>query len=79
VIIDLDKLDGINRMAIMKTNITVSWARVVEVDVDPALLILKGDEYMDEVRNKAVEAAGAEINWKDGIVTDCEDFPQLAE
>jgi hypothetical protein len=61
----------------MKTNITVSWATTVEVDVDPSLL--NNEIYMDEVRNEAVKLAWSNVNWKDGVVTDCEDFPQLAE
>lgn len=61
----------------MKTNITVGWAMTVEMDVDPSLL--NDETYKDKVRNEAVKLAGGEINWQDGIVTDCEDFSQLVE
>jgi hypothetical protein len=61
----------------MKTLITVCWSVVVSADVDPARI--DDPKYQDDVRNKAVKYAGECLNQKDGIVTDCEDFPQLAE
>jgi DNA-binding protein YbaB len=61
----------------MKTKITVAWCNTVEVDVDETQL--DDEEYLDDVRNKAVSEASTNIRWKDGVVTDCEDFPELAE
>ena len=61
----------------MKTLITVGWARTVEVDVDPDRL--KDENYVTEIQNKATELAGAELNWKDGQITDSDPFPELIE
>lgn len=59
-----------------KITVTVSWARTVELEIDETRV---GDEaYLDEIRNKSIEQAGADLNWKDGIVTDS-DEPALIE
>jgi hypothetical protein len=61
----------------MKTKITVAWSLTLDVEVDSTKM--NDEAYLDKVRNEAVERAGSQINWKDGMVTDCEDFPQISE
>ena len=61
----------------MKILMTVVWARRVEVDVYPERL--NDENYVTEIQNKATELAGADLDWKDGIISDCEQFPQLVE
>ena len=61
----------------MKIQTTVAWANVVELDVDEARL--KDPSYLDECRNTAVSLASNNINWKDGVVTDCNAVPELCE
>ena len=61
----------------MKTHITVAWCNTIEVEVDETQL--DSDKYLDDVRNKAVAEASNNINWREGLVTDCEDFPELVE
>lgn len=61
----------------MKTLVTCSWAVTVQIDVDESRLNDKG--YILELQDKAVEEAGANLYARDGMVTDCEDFPELVE
>lgn len=61
----------------MKTRITVGWAYTVEVDVDPARV--NDEAYRNEIRGEALEQASGNMSLKDGMITDCEDFPDLAE
>jgi hypothetical protein len=61
----------------MKTNITVVWSWTTEVEVDPSRL--DDPVYCDQIRIKAITDCYAGIHLKDGIVADCEDFPDLAE
>jgi hypothetical protein len=61
----------------MKTRITVSWANTVEIEVDESRL--NDGKYLEDIRNRATYLAGENINWKDGVVTDCEDIPKLVE
>ena len=63
----------------MKTLITVCWSQTVEVDVDPVRLAAGDEKYMQEIRDKAIVLGGDDLDWKTGMVTDCESFPQLAE
>jgi len=53
------------------------YSAQVEVEVDEARV--NDESYLDTVRNEAVTDAAANISWRDGIVTDCEDFPELGE
>jgi len=61
----------------MKTLVTVAWAVTVSVDIDSEKA--NDEVYLDKVRNEATSLAGDSVNWKDGIITDCENFPQLVE
>ena len=61
----------------MKILMTVVWARRVEVDVYPERL--NDENYVTEIQNKATELACADLDLKDGIISDCEQFPQLVE
>jgi hypothetical protein len=60
-----------------KTLITVGCAITLQVEVDESRL--NDPDYVATIQKKACEEAGKEFNWKDLIVTDCEDFPELAE
>ena len=53
------------------------WSRTVEIDVETDLL--DNREYVADRQFEAVKAAGDDLSWKEGVVTDCEEFPQLAE
>ena len=64
----------------MKKLATVCWSYTVEIDipedVNPDSLL---DEYprdplVSEAATKAIEAAGANLNWKDGVITDIQDI-----
>lgn len=59
------------------TRLTVSWSRTLEVEIDPDKIDDPG--YIASIQNKAVEDAAADFNWKDGVVTDCEDYPEFVE
>jgi len=61
----------------MKTLITVSWAVTTKVEVDP--LLMSADAYREKIQHIATVRAAEGLNWKDGIVTDCEAFPSLVE
>lgn len=63
----------------MKTLVTVCWANTVEIEVDPVLLAAGDEKHQDECRTKAIKEAWLNVNEKDGMVTDCESFPDLAE
>lgn len=60
-----------------RTRLTVAWSRTIDVDVDPDQM--GNPDYISKIQNKAVEDAAADINWREGMVTDCEDFPELVE
>ena len=60
-----------------KTLITVGWSRTVEVEIDEKQL--NNEDYLEEIRSKAVEEAGANISWRDATVMDCEMFPKIVE
>jgi hypothetical protein len=68
----------------MKTKVTVMWAQTLEIEVDKDILddlsnTTLREEVIAQYRNIAISQAAKNINWKDGIVTDCEDFPDLIE
>jgi hypothetical protein len=66
----------------MKTLITVSWSRTVEIEIDDCdlSLIRQGhNETIEKYQSEACDVAGSELNWKELVVTDCEDFPDLIE
>ena len=61
----------------MKTRITVAWAITVEIEVDPTKV--NSQIYLEEVRHEAEKVARENLDLSDGMVTDCEEFPQLLE
>lgn len=62
----------------MKTiQVTVSFSQTVEIQVDESRL--NDQEYLAESRDLAVAEAACEINWRSGVVSDCEDAPELVE
>ena len=61
----------------MKTLVTICWSYTVETEVDPDKM--EDRDYLDKIRSKVIKEAGINLNRRDGIVTDCEDFPELAE
>lgn len=61
----------------MQIYVTVGWANTVTLDVDEARL--KDEAYLNECRKQAVKQAGDNINWKDGMITDCPELPNLCE
>ena len=61
----------------MKTLVTCSWAVTVQIDVDKSRI--NDGNYIAELQNKVASEAARHLNWKDGTITDCEDFPQLVE
>ena len=61
----------------MLTNITVSWACTVGIEVDPKNM--EDPEYILEIQTKAAQEAVQRVRWKDGMVTKCEAFPRLLE
>jgi len=67
----------------MKTLVTVSWTVTVAVDVDPEKMAKIRDNpnlcYREQIQTKAIAEAYKALQRGDGTVTDCEDFPQLAE
>jgi hypothetical protein len=68
----------------MKIKVTVMWAQTLEIEVDKKILYDLSDTTLREkviaqYRIAAINQAAENINWKDGIITDCEDFPDLIE
>ena len=69
----------------MKTLVTVAWAVKVAVEVEPEKLKglhnggLGDPAYIEQIQIKAITEAYKSVQMRDGIVADCEDFPQLAE
>lgn len=61
--------------------ITVCWSYTVEMDVPEHLENISVDELEDftspkeiqDLASNAVRQAGANLNWKDGIITDIQD------
>lgn len=65
----------------MKKLITVTWSRTVEVDlpihlenVSTAELENPNTEELISISNETVESAGADLDWKDGEITDIQDL-----
>jgi len=61
----------------MLTKITVSWAYTVGIEVDPKKI--EESNYILEIQTRAAQEAVQHVRWKDGMVTNCEAFPQLLE
>ena len=61
----------------MKTLVTVAWAVTVEVEIDP--VEINDPKYAEQIQIKAIMEAHKSLQMRDGMVTDCEDFPQLVE
>lgn len=63
----------------MKTRITVSWAHTVEIEVDPVLMAAGDSAYIEKIKQEAEAQARKDLNLHDSLVTDCEDFPDIAD
>ncbi len=61
----------------MLTKMTVSWAYTIMVDVDSEKA--SDRDYIVDIQIKAAKQAVELVQWKDGMVTDCEVFPQMVE
>jgi len=61
----------------MKTLVTVAWAVTVAVEIDP--VEINDPKYAEQIQIKAIMEAHKSLQMRDGMVTDCEDFPQLVE
>ena len=61
----------------MKTRMTVAWCYTLDVEVDPSKM--KDDAYVDKIKSDAITQAGKDMDLTDGLVTDCEDFPDIAD
>ncbi len=63
---------------IKKVLVTVAWSRTIEVEIDTDKV--NDESYLDSVREKATnEAEKHVLQDEEGIVTDCEDCPELME
>lgn len=63
----------------MKIQVTVSFPRIIEIEVDENRL--NDDSYLDDVRFDAAEKASAEIecNGRTGVIIECNECPQLID
>ncbi len=61
----------------MKTKITVGWIGTMEIEVDPSRM--DDPDYREEIQAKAHQDAFELVRAKEGMITDCEAFPQLLE
>jgi hypothetical protein len=68
---------NLQRNNAMRTKITVAWAHTVELSVEPEKMT--NAAYVEAVKMMALEQASKDVNLKEGMVTDCEDFPEIAE
>jgi hypothetical protein len=66
----------------MKKLVTVSWCYTVEIDLPEETTVSElenaswGGESkeLNEIATAAVEQAGANLSWRDGMITDIQDI-----